>query len=170
MFQINDVISYGAQGVYKITAIERKAVGKEKKDYYVLTPVNEKDPLVFAPVDNPFVQKKMRRLLTPEEVHGLIDSMGGECALWIENENERKERYKSILSRGDHVELIQMIKAIYAHKKAREVEGKRLHMSDERFFKDAEQILYNEFQYVLDLDDKDDLMAYIFERIKKNSK
>ena len=82
MFQINDVISYGAQGVYKITAIERKAVGKEKKDYYVLTPVNEKDPLVFAPVDNPFVQKKMRRLLTPEEVHGLIDSMGGECALW----------------------------------------------------------------------------------------
>ena len=28
MFQINDVISYGAQGVYKITAIERKAVGK----------------------------------------------------------------------------------------------------------------------------------------------
>ena len=168
MFQINDVISYGAQGVYKITAIERKAVGKEKKDYYVLTPVNEKDPLVFAPVDNPFVQKKMRRLLTQEEVHGLIDSMGGECALWIENENERKERYKSILSRGDHVELIQMIKAIYAHQKQREAEGKRLPMCDEYFFRDAEQLLYNEFRYVLGFGSKEELMGYIFDRIEGN--
>ena len=34
-------------------------------------------------------------------------------------------------------------------------------MSDERFFKDAEQILYNEFQYVLHMASKADLMAYI---------
>ena len=169
MFQINDVISYGAQGVYKITAIERKAIGKEKKDYYVLTPVNERDPLVFAPVGNPFVQQKMRRLLTQEQIHKLIDSMPTEGALWVENENERKEHYKSILSKGEHVELIQMIKAIYAHKQAREAEGKRLHMSDERFFKDAEQILYNEFQYVLDIRSKNDLLTYIFERLEKDT-
>ena len=168
MFQINDVISYGAQGVYKITAIERKAIGKEKKDYYVLTPVNERDPLVFAPVGNPFVQQKMRRLLTQEQIHKLIDSMPTEGALWVENENERKERYKSILSKGEHVELIQMIKAIYAHQKKREAEGKRLHMCDEYFFRDAEQLLYNEFRYVLGLDSKEELMRYIFDRIKED--
>ena len=44
---------------------------------------------------------------------------------------------------------------------------KRLHMSDERFFKDAEQILYNEFQYVLELNSKEDLMTYIFKRLDK---
>ena len=60
-----------------------------------------------------------------------------------------------------------MIKAIYAHKTRREAEGKRLRMSDERYFKDAEQLLYNEFQYVLELKDKSDLMRYIFERIDK---
>ena len=60
-----------------------------------------------------------------------------------------------------------MIKAIYAHKKAREAEGKRLHMADERFFKDAEQILYNEFQYVLDLKDREELMQYIVARLEK---
>ena len=43
-------------------------------------------------------------------------------------------------------------------------------MIDEHFFKDAEQILYNEFQYVLKLNSKDDLMKYILARIeKKNS-
>ena len=60
-----------------------------------------------------------------------------------------------------------MIKAIYAHKKEREAEGKRLHMSDERFLKDAEQILYNEFQYVLNMTSKEDLMTYILDRQEK---
>ncbi|MBQ8768248.1 MAG: CarD family transcriptional regulator [Oscillospiraceae bacterium] len=167
MFQVNDVIIYGAQGVCKITGTEEKAISGVKKTYFVLKPVSEKGATIFAPTDNQAVLKKMRRLLTRDEIHSLIDSMPQEDAQWISNENERKERYRSILAQGDHLELIKMIKAIYAHKKEREAEGKRLHMSDERFFKDAEQILYNEFQYVLELGGKDDLMNYIFARIDK---
>ena len=170
MFRVNDVIIYGAQGVCKIVGTEEKTVGGKKKTYFVLKPVNDKASTIFAPTDNELVLQKMRRLLTKEEILKLIDSMTEENAVWIPNENERKELYKSILATGDHMELIKMIKAIYAHKKEREAEGKRLHMSDERFFKDAEQILYNEFQYVLDLADKDDLMNYIFERLEKNGK
>lgn len=167
MFRVNDVIIYGAQGVCKIIGTEEKTVSGKKKTYFILKPVSDKGATIFAPTDNEQVLKKMRRLLTKDEIHKLIDSMQSEDALWVENENERKERYKSILAKGDHQELIKMIKAIYAHKKEREAEGKRLHMSDERFFKDAEQILYNEFQYVLDLNGKDDLMRYIFTRIEK---
>ena len=167
MFKVNDVIIYGAQGVCEIADIEEKTISGVKKTYFVLKPVSDKGSTIFAPTDNELVLKKMRRLLTKDEIHKLIDSMRSENAVWVANENERKELYKDILARGDHLELIKMIKAIYAHKKEREAEGKRLHMSDERFFKDAEQILYNEFQYVLDLGGKDDLMAYIFERIKK---
>ena len=40
-------------------------------------------------------------------------------------------------------------------------------MSDEYFMKDAEQILYNEWQYVLNVD-KAGLMNYIFSRIESN--
>ena len=166
MFQVNDVIIYGAQGVCKITGTEEKTVNGKKKTYFVLKPVGDKGSTIFAPTDNELVLKKMRRLLTKDEIHRLIDSMRSENAVWVPNENERKELYKSILAKGDHLELIKMIKAIYAHKKEREAEGKRLHMSDERFFKDAEQILYSEFQYVLDLGGKDDLMTYIFARIE----
>ncbi len=170
MFQVNDVIIYGAQGVCKIADMEQKTIGGVKKSYFVLKPVNDKGSTIFVPVDNEHVLKKMRQLLTKDKIHKLIDSMPEENAVWVENENERKALYKNIIAKGDHLELVKMIKAIYAHKKEREAEGKRLHMSDERFFKDAEQILYNEFQYVLDLSGKDDLMAYIFERIEKNSK
>ncbi len=167
MFQVNDVIIYGAQGVCKITDTEEKTVSGKKKTYFVLKPVGDQGSTIFAPTDNELVLRKMRRLLTRDEIHKLIDSMQSECAIWVENENERKELYKSILAKGDHLDLIKMIKAIYAHKKEREAEGKRLHMLDERFFKDAEQILYNEFQYVLDIKGKDDLTTYIFERIEK---
>lgn len=60
-----------------------------------------------------------------------------------------------------------MLQALFLHKKEREAEGKRLHMSDEHFMKDAEQILHNEWQYVLNVD-MAGLMAYIFERIENN--
>jgi len=167
MFQVNDVIIYGAQGVCKIAGTEERCVNGAKKTYYVLKPINEKGSTIFAPTDNEHVLKKMRCLLTKKEIHMLIDSMASEKPEWLENENARRERYKNILARGDHLELIKMIKAIYAHKQEREAAGKRLHLSDERFFKDAEQILYNEFQYVLDVRDKDALMAYIFARLEK---
>ena len=167
MFQINDVIIYGTQGVCKITGTEEKMISGKKKTYFVLQPVNDQGSTIFVPTDNPLVLNKMRRLLTKDEIHKLICSMQSEDAIWVANENERKELYRSILAKGDHLELIQMIKAIYAHKKEREAQGKRLHMSDDRFFKDAEQILYNEFQYVLDLGSKADLMTYILERLEK---
>lgn len=167
MFQINDVIIYGTQGVCKITGTEEKLIGGKQKTYYILKPVSDQGSTIFAPADNPLVLNKMRRLLTKDEIHKLIDAMQSEDAVWVANENERKELYRGILAKGDHLELIRMIKAIYAHKKERETEGKRLHMSDERFFKDAEQILYNEFQYVLNMASKADLMAYIFGRLEK---
>ena len=40
-------------------------------------------------------------------------------------------------------------------------------MSDEHFLKDAEQLLYHEWQYVLNVD-KTELMDYIFRRIEGN--
>lgn len=165
MFSVNDVIIYGAQGVCRIVDMEDKLVSGKKRTYFVLKPVNDNGSTFFVPTDNEHVLKKMRRLLSRDEIHRVIDSMPEESPIWISDENERKECYKGILARGDHLELIKMIKAIYIHKKEREAEGKRLHMSDERFFKDAEQLLYNEFQYVLDFSSKDDLMAYILQRV-----
>lgn len=169
MFQVNDVIIYGTQGVCKIVGTEEKVVGGKKKAYFVLKPVSDHGATIFVPTDNELVLGKMRRLLTKEEIYQLIDSMPRENGEWITNENERREHYKSILTKGDHLELIKMLKAIYAHKKEREAEGKRLHMSDERFFKDAEQILYNEFQYVLDLGGKADLVTHIMERLENQN-
>lgn len=133
----------------------------------MLKPINENGPTIFVPTDNEHVLKKMRRLLSVEEINKLIDSMPDGKTVWITNVNERKEQYRNLLAGGNHAALIQMIKSLYSHKKEREAAGKRLHTMDENFFRDAERILYNEFQYVLKLNSKDELMKYIFSRIEK---
>ena len=61
MFKVNDVIIYGTQGVCKIEDIEEKSISGTKKAYYVIKPVNDNGSTIFAPTDNEFVLKKMRR-------------------------------------------------------------------------------------------------------------
>lgn len=167
MFKVNDVILYGSQGVCRIEGTEEKSVSGVRKNYYILKPINDKGATIFVPTDNEHVLMKMRRLLSEAEIMKLIDSMPEERVDWIESDNDRKELYRKILASGDHMELIKMIKAIYVHKQKREAEGKRLHMIDERFFKDAELCLYNEFQYVLGLNSKEEVLALIFSRLEK---
>ena len=168
MFKVDDIVMYGTNGVCKITEIEEKNLIGTKKTYLVLKPFNGDKSTYFVPVDNENLLSKMRKLLSKDEINRLIDSMPYEKVLWIDNERDRKQCYKKILAEGNHSELIRMIKALHCKKKSLEEKGKKLHMSDERFFKDAEKILYNEFQYVLNLSEED-VLSYIFDRIEKSN-
>lgn len=167
MFKVHDIVVYGSQGVCEIIGIEEQKIGGESKKYFVLKPLNNKGSTCYIPTWNEKAWGKMRNVLTKEEIDTLIDSIPNKKPIWIENESQRKEAYKQILANGDQAAIISMIQALFLHKKQREAEGKRLHMSDEHFMKDAEQILYNEWQYVLNVDNAG-LMAYIFQRIERN--
>lgn len=169
MYKVNDTIMYGTQGICKIVEITEKDFMGTKKEYYVLKPINDTSATLFAPVNNAKTEAKMRRILSEEEIYELIETMPYEEANWIRNENERKEKYKNIIASSDRVELIRMIKALYYQKREREADGKHLYISDERFMKEAERILYDEFQYVLKIN-KADLMGFIFDRIEKTTK
>lgn len=167
MFRINDVVVYGTQGVCQIAGIDEQKTDGVAKTYFILKPKNEKGTTFYVPIWNEKALAKMRKVMTKDEVNALIDSMPGQKPAWIENENERKAEYKKILAGGDHAAILSMIQALYLYRKEREAEGKRLHMSDEYFMRDAEKLLHNEWQYVLNVD-KDGLMAYILERIENN--
>ena len=166
MFQINDVVVYGAQGVCEIVDIEEKKIDGANKSYFVLKPKSDRGAICYVPTWNEKAISKMRRVMTKADVDALIDSMPAQAPTWIENEAERKDAYKKVLASGNQTAIIAMIQAIYLHKNERESAGKRLHISDERFMKDVEQLLYNEWQYVLNVD-KAGLMDYICSRIER---
>jgi len=165
MFKIKDIVVYGSQGVCQIVGIDAKKIYGTTKEYFVLKPENDKEVTFYVPTWNEKAWSKMRRVMTKENVNAIIDTMPNKTPIWIANENERKEAYQKILASGDQVAIISMIQALFLHKKEREAEGKRMHISDEHFMKEAEQLLYNEWQYVLKLD-RDGLMAYIIDRVE----
>lgn len=169
MFKINDVVVYGSQGVCEIIGIDERKIDGVSRTYFVLKPKDDRGATCYIPTWNEKALAKMRKVMTKQEVDALIDSMPSKSPNWIANEKDRKESYKNILASRDQSAIISMVQALFSHKKEREAEGKRMHMSDELFLKDAEQLLYNEWQYVLNVD-KAGLMSYIFERIEKINK
>ena len=165
MFHINDMVIYGPQGVCQIISIEEQKVNGEIRKFFVLKPKSNNGTTFYVPTWNEKALGKMRRVMSKNDVDTLIDAMPDQEPYWIENDNERKDVYTKILASGDHAATISMLQAIFIHKKERESKGKRLHMSDENFMKSAEHLLYNEWQYVLNVD-QEDLMHYIFDRIQ----
>ena len=155
---------YASQGVCKITDIVTQEVCNESSEYYVLQPVYSNTARVYVPVSNENLTNKMRRVLSKEELNEMIDNIPEVASEWIENEHIRKEHYKEIISGSDRASLICMIRELYLHREALAKQGKKLHASDERFFKEAEKILYEEFALVLNIDTKE-VLTYIKNRL-----
>ena len=168
-YQPGDTVLYGVHGICKVEEKDFRDFGGQKKVYYVLKPVYAPDSTFFVPVDNEELVDKMRRILSGEEIKRLIQEMPDQNSCWIEEEQARKERYQQILSGGDRRELIKMIKALYFHKKEQQKNGKRLHIHDERFMKDAENMLYEEFAYVLKIR-IEQVLPFIMEQVQIEEK
>ena len=165
MFSINDTVMYGHTGVCKIVDICSKEFNGKNQKYYVLCPEFESKTTIYCPCDCEKI--RMRKLLSPEEVNSLIQTMADEKTSWIENDQARKEKQLNIIRNGDHKELIQMIKTLYYKRKEKIAEGKKLHSTDEKAMEDAENLLYQEFAQVLDMK-PEDVFTFITNKLHIN--
>jgi CarD family transcriptional regulator len=163
------MVLYGAHGVCEVLGVEEKVVDGRRLDYYVLRPVHDAKTVIYLPTNSDKLTKKMRRILSVDEIYALVSTMPDETAIWIDNEPERKARYKAILAGGDRAELVRVIKALYFHQQERTAAGKKMHISDIQFMRDAEKLLYEEFAYVLNIK-KEQVLPFIMERISVDEK
>lgn len=164
MYNVNDSIIYGSHGVCTITEIGERNFYGTPNQYYILKPISSAQSTLYIPVDNEKLTQKMRRVLSPDEIHALIKAMPEQNADWIENENERKEKCRQILLTGDRMQLISLIKTLYAHEQEQKEKGRKLHLSDQQFFRDAEKLLYEEFSVVLNIN-MDQVLPMILEEM-----
>lgn len=165
MYKENDMILYGSQGVCQIVGITTREFGGKMIDYYILKPVYSEGSTVFVPVDNEELTCKMKKILSLDEIKALIHTMPEMELIWIENDNQRKEKYKEIIKNGKRDELISLIKTLHQHRESLVENGKKFHATDEKFLKDAEKILYDEFKYVLNIEE-DEVVPFIIEQIE----
>ena len=155
MFQQNDTVLYGSQSVCVITEICEKKIGGERLQYYTLKPVFGNHDTIYIPCKNEALTKKMRRILSAEEIYALIDSLKNETLEWIANDAERKEKYSEIIREGDRKTLALLIRTLYLHKEAQKAAGKKFHIADEQLLTRAQKLLHEEFAYVLNLAPQD---------------
>jgi len=142
---------YGTHGICKIACIEEHNFTGTTKEYYVLKPIQDEKATIYVCVSNEKATSQMRQVMSEEEIYRMIEAMPDEASEWIENKNERNEKYKEILNSGDRMALVRMIKSLYLHREHQKEIGKKLHLTDEKFFKDAEKMLYDEFAVVLNI-------------------
>ena len=62
---------------------------------------------------------------------------------------------KEIISGGDCMKLVELIRRMHFHSKLQLKKGRRLHITDERFLKEAEKMVCDEVSVVLHIDRND---------------
>ncbi|MBQ7935967.1 MAG: CarD family transcriptional regulator [Clostridia bacterium] len=169
MIKVNDTVLYGVHGVCKVTATETKIVGGAEREYYVLKPVFDHSTVVYVPAWNEQLTAKLKRILSAEEIYEMIRSMPEEELLWVENENDRKRVYQEALVSGEREQLVRLIKTLHVRQQKRMEQKKALLLSDEKFMKEAERILYEEFAYVLRID-RDQVLPLIMQEVQVEEK
>lgn len=166
MFKTGEYVVYGHNGVCQIKAIGPLGKLAQDKDrlYYTLIPFGESGSTVFAPVDSQKIP--LRRIITREEAMSLMDEIKKIAVIVIKEERKREEIYKNILKTCDCRNLLSLLKTIYGRKKEREARGKRLTAADSRYFRTAEQALYDELAAALETD-REKIREIILEELEK---
>lgn len=148
MFELNDVLVYGANGVCKICDIRKERFASSKAElYYILSPIFGTQSTLYVPKENNILVKKLRPVMLKEDLHSMLDCAKSSDVNWNNDDRTRDEEFRSIVSHGLSVDLLLLIKAILIHRNELRVKIKKLHASDERVLVLSEKIAGEEFAY-----------------------
>ena len=161
MFCVGQTVLYGSNGVCVVDDVTEKRIGKTKMQYYVLKPLCNNTSTLFVPTANQQLVSKMRRILTEDEAEAILRDLPP-CGDWNDNKQERSEQFRAIITEGSCVELIRLIRLVRTHEQEQLAGGKRLHISDERFLKEAEKMICEEFSLVLHIS-RDEVLERILQ-------
>lgn len=168
MYQTGDRVVYGIHGVCAVVEQEQRKVDGKLVTYLVLEPVGQDGSRFLVPTHNAVAMAKLSPMLTKESLAELLESPHVREDGWISDENRRKQVYRELIGSGDRVKLVQQVRTLYRHKKRLAAAGKRSHLCDDNFLRDAERLLANEAAMVLEMD-QDEAKAYLREKLSEDA-
>ena len=167
MYKAGDHVVYGSHGVCAVSELRQMAFGTEHKDYYVLSPINDKRSTIFIPVDSENLVGQMKRVLTKDEIDELLYSVEPGFLEWIPSDSERKAFCTLTIKNGDRLEMLHMIDMLCMHRERMKDQKKHFHVTDEKFLREAEKLLHDEFSFVLGIP-VNEVVDYIGEKLKSS--
>lgn len=164
VFNIGEKVLYSVNGVCEITDITEKVFDKTVIRYYVLKPISNNEATLFVPVNNENLVRKMKRLMTCDQLDEVLNNVSVKDIEWNTNEAERKEEFRNIISFGNVSEILVLLKSIWLHRTVQSSKGRKLHISDEMFLREAEKIIKEEISTVIGVE-QDAVIPYIKNKI-----
>lgn len=165
MYRIGEQVLYGIHGVCRVVDTEERIVDKKRLTYLVLEPEGQRGARYLVPTHNSAAMSKLRQVLSAEELEALFQSHEVLEDRWIQDENRRKQTYRELIGSGDRTALMGMVSTLYRHKAAQAAAGRKCHLCDENFLRDAEKLLASEVSLVMGLD-TDDAKDYLRRHLK----
>lgn len=166
MYQLGDKVVYGSHGVCCVVGQEERIVDKRNVTYLALEPIGQGGSRFLVPTHNAAAMSKLRYMLSREELDTLLQSEEIRADVWIRDENQRKQFYREMISGGDRQKLLAMIHTLYRHKAVQQATGKKVHLCDDNFLRDAEKLLISEIAIVLDMD-QEQAKQYLRAKLKE---
>lgn len=152
MYQVGDQVVYGMHGVCRVVEEEKRSVNRKQVTYLVLEPVGQSGSKFLVPTHNTAAMEKIRSMLSKEELDAMLICDEVRTDGWIREENLRKQTYRELIGSGDRIRLMQMVRTLYRHKAAQSAAGRKVHLCDESFLRDAEKLLTSEVSIVLGME------------------
>lgn len=168
MYKIGDYVVYGIHGVCSIVEMEERVIDRKKVNYLALEPMGQGGSRYLVPTHNAAAMTKLRYILCPEEIEQLLASEQVHSEVWIADENRRKQVYREMINSGDPVKLLQLVRALYLHRDAQLAAGKKCHISDENFLRDAEKQIVGEMCIVFDMS-PEQAKEYLKKKLKEDA-
>ncbi len=165
VYQVGQKLLYGVHGVCDVVGVTQRRVDKKTVEYYELSPVEQPETRYYIPTTNPAAVAKLHPILTVQELDALLDQVRAEDSGWIADENRRKLHYRELVANLDRKALFTTVSALLRHKKAQVAAGKKLHLCDENFLRDARKLIEGEFSLVLGLP-KEQIGDYIQKKLE----
>lgn len=166
MYEKGDLIIYGKQGVCRIENIGAINITKNpsEKEYYTLNPLYMGGK-TYVPTDTSIY---MRHLITKEEVRRLLLSIPKLEAASTENQNQKQltDYYKKTINEYTCDGLLQLLCNLQAKQRLLSSQKKQLGQMEQRFKKEAEDLLHQEFAAVLNVS-QEEVIAYFTEKIEQ---
>ena len=164
MFSVGEKVMYSVNGVCEIIEITEKIFGKTKMKYYVLKPLYNSNSTLFVPVDNKNLTSKMKRLWTKNELDNVLVEISLKEIKWNNNDVERRDEFRKIISYGDMTEILTMLKVIWLQRERQVSKGRKLHVTDEIYLRDAEKMIKDEIATVIGVE-QEEVLPYIKDKI-----
>lgn len=167
MYQIGDKVVYGMHGVCIVTDMENHRVDGKQVVYLVLEPIGQSGSRYLLPSHNNAAMAKVRPILSKDDLEALLTSEAVHADIWIRDENQRKQCYRELISGGDRQKQCQMVCSIYRFRRIQVNAGKKIHLCDDNFLRDAEKQIASEISVAFHMDLKDALQ-YLREKLKED--